>query len=120
MRAPELSEVGASGTPIFSGFIREFGEYNPDFAGGPFASYRIYEQMRRSDAQVRATLQACKLPLRCAEWAVVAPEDATSKEQEVAAFVEENLFESLNFDAVMQNVLLMLDFGCAMHEEIYE
>lgn len=119
--APEIDgELGASGTPIFSGFLRELGEYNPQFAGGPFACFQLYEQMRRSDAQVRATLQACKLPIRGAEWTVVAPEDASPVEQEATDFVEHNLFERVNFEAAIENALLMLDFGCAAHEDVWE
>ena len=71
----DMSELGATGTPIFGGFLREEGEYNPDLTG--LSAYRIYERMRRSDAQVKATLKAVKLPIRGAKWDVVAPADAT-------------------------------------------
>jgi phage gp29-like protein len=118
-RAPD-GQFGAAGTPIFDGFLRELGEYNAEFAGGPFAAFRLYEKMRRSDAQVAGTLMACKLPIRCAEWGIVAPEDATPVEKEAAEFAEENLFESCDFEAAMENALLMLDFGCAAHEDVFE
>ena len=50
---PSLIEMGTTGTGIFGrGYIRELGEYNPDFSGGPFTAYRTFEQMRRGDAQV--------------------------------------------------------------------
>jgi phage gp29-like protein len=115
---PQLGEIGATGTPIFSGFLYDQGEYNPDVTG--LNAYRTYEKMRRSDAQVAATLMACKLPVRSAEWAVTIPDTATPIEKEAAEFVETCLFDDLDFDAVVSNALLMLDFGAAAHEDIYE
>ncbi|MGH9352333.1 MAG: hypothetical protein ACRD2G_09260, partial [Terriglobia bacterium] len=57
---------GVSGTPITSGFLIDLGEYNPELMGRN--AIPIYEKMRRSDAQVRATLMACKLPVLSAKW----------------------------------------------------
>ena len=111
---PDTSVVGATGTPIFYGFVRDLGEYNPRLEGRE--GFRVYEQMRRSDADVAAALAACKLPIRAADWQVVAaevgdhPDAATSgrrisstgegkntqaKAKEVAEFVRENLFGGL-------------------------
>src|SRR5437879_5937669 len=71
---PDTSLVGASGTPIFYGFVRDLGEYNPRLEGRE--GFRIYEQMRRSDADVAAALAACKLPIRAADWQVVPAEES--------------------------------------------
>ena len=82
--------------------------------------FRIYEQMRRSDADVAAALAACKLPIRAADWQVVPAEESVrqptdrsqesegsktsstgagrvtqAKAKEVAEFVRENLFGGL-------------------------
>ena len=113
----DIAELGASGTPIFGGFLRELGEYNPEFTG--FSAYRIYERMRRSDGQVRATLAALKLPIRGAEWTVIAPPDANAVEKEATEFVESCLMDELDFDAIIRNALLMLDFGSAVHENVW-
>ena len=163
---------GISGTPIPSGFLYDLGEYNPELAGR--SALPTYERMRRGDAQVRATLAACKLPIQSAKWEVVA-QDTTShpersegspernteilrfaqndkrraqndsmrvsstgagrateaKAKEIAAFVRDNLFGGLefrtstgawatqNWDDVVRNALLMLDFGCAAHEDVW-
>jgi phage gp29-like protein len=117
---PSMVEMGTTGTGIFgSGYIRELGEYNSDFSGGPFTAYRTYEQMRRGDAQVAATVMAMKLPVRCAEWAVRPPKDATPAEKECAEFVEGCLFDDLDFDRTLENLLLALDFGAGCHEDIW-
>jgi phage gp29-like protein len=116
--APDMAEYGASGTPIFGGFLRERGEYVPELQG--FEAIQVYERMRRSDAQVAATLMAMKLPIRSAEWDVVAGEDASPVEEEAAEFVKDCLFKDLNFTDVLRNALLMLDFGVAAHEDVYQ
>src|SRR5437667_8527345 len=143
---------GISGTPIPSGFLYDLGEYNPELAGR--SALPTYEKMRRGDAQVRATLAACKLPVQSAKWEVIAAEDRNSedgrvssfefrvsstgagktthsKAKEIAAFVRDNLFGGLefrtstgawatqNWDDVVRNALLMLDFGCAAHEDVW-
>ena len=167
----DLAKVfGVAGTPITSGFLRDLGEYNGELLG--LSAIRVYEKMRRGDAQVRATLAACKLPVQSAKWEVIAterrrdvdfgargsqrtpsdvgppsanPEPQTpnpvsstgagrntqAKAKEVAAFVKDNLFGGLefrtstggwatqNWDEVVRNALLMVDFGCAVHEEIW-
>jgi hypothetical protein len=138
---------GVSGTPITSGFLLDLGEFNPELAGRN--AIATYEKMRRGDAQVRATLMACKLPVLAAKWEVVPAENSGSRQQqsgarasslasrhsslakEVAEFVKENLFGGLEFQSstggwvsqtwqsVIFNALLMLDFGCAVHEDVW-
>ena len=49
---PDLAEYGTTGTPIFGGFLRDAGEYNPALEG--LSAFTTYEKMRRSDAQVDA------------------------------------------------------------------
>lgn len=113
----DLAEMGATGTPIFGGFLRELGEYNPELTG--LSAIRVYEQMRRSDAQVLATLAAVKLPIRGAEWAVEEPDNASPVEKEATELVRSCLLEELDLDGIIENALLMLDFGCAAHEDVY-
>jgi hypothetical protein len=124
----ETLPVGLPGTPIFHGFLEDFGEYNPQLEG--LTAIRTYEKMRRSDAQVAATLLACELPIRAANWDVL-PATSDPLDQEIAGFVKENLFGGLEYvspagvkttqcwDDVLRNALLMLPFGAAAHEEVY-
>ena len=124
----ETLPVGLPGTPIFHGFLEDFGEYNPMLEG--LTAIRTDEKMRRSDAQVAATLLACELPIRAANWDVL-PASSNPLDQEIAQFVKDNLFGGLEYispsgvkstqcwDDVLRNALLMLAFGAAAHEEIY-
>ncbi len=125
---PETSPAGLPGTPIFHGFLADVGEYNGQLEG--LAALRVYEKMRRSDAQVAATLLACELPIRAAIWDVH-PATESAFDREVAAFVRDNLFGGLEYvapsgvkvsqcwDDVLRNALLCLAFGASVHEEIY-
>jgi hypothetical protein len=127
-KMPAHHPIGLPGTPIFGGFLKDFGEYNSQLEGLP--AIRTYEKMRRSDAQVAATLLACELPIRAAHWDVLPASDAP-EDREIARLVRENLFGGLEYvspsgvkvsqcwDDVLRNALLMLAFGAAAHEEIY-
>jgi len=121
------------GTSLFGGYVRDLGEYNAKLQ--PPGAFQVYEKMRRSDADVAAALLACKLPIRAAESQIVPgvedndPGFAAAKE--IAEFVEDNLLGGLeyvspaglkvsqSFEKVVESALLMLDFGCFAHEEIY-
>lgn len=115
--APDLNEYGATGTPIFGGFLRDAGEYNPTLEG--LSAFTTYEKMRRSDAQIAATLMGMKLPIRSAEWTIQEPADATPVEREATEFVRQEMLEEIELDSVIENALLMLDFGCAAHEDVW-
>jgi Protein of unknown function (DUF935) len=124
----QSAQHGLPGTPIFHGFLSDFGEYNSVLEG--LSAVRTYEMMRRSDAQVSATLLACELPVRMATWEI-APASDSALDKEIADAVRENLFGGLEYespsgvkttqtwDEVLRNALLMLTFGAAAHEEIY-
>ena len=129
----DTSAYGATGTPIVSGFVTDLQEYNPILRGRP--AFATYEQMRRSDADVAALLMAMKLPIRSAEASIIPAEDKpggpSSLSKEIAEFVEDNLFGGLEyenalgmkssqrFESVIENALLMIDFGCAGHEDLW-
>lgn len=127
------STIGAPGTAIFSGFVKDMGEYNPKLDGRN--AFWTYEKMRRSDADVCAAMLACKLPIRAADKQIVpgnTPSDPDHQfAKEIADFVRENLFGGLEahtatgsvtsqtFESVEENALLMLDFGCSGHEDLW-
>jgi len=129
----DTSLRGAVGTANFAGFIRDLGEYNPVLEGRN--AFLIYEKMRRSDADVKAALLACKLPIRAADYQIVPGlkenEPGFGLAKEIAEAVRDNLIGGLesptstgcwvtqNFETVKENALLCLDFGCAAHEDLW-
>jgi hypothetical protein len=130
---PDTSLRGAVGTANFAGFIRDLGEYNAVLEGR--SAFLIYEKMRRSDADVKAALLACKLPIRAADFQIVPGIKECDKgfrfAKDIADEVRENLLSGLesptstgswvtqNFETVKENALLCLDFGCAAHEDMW-
>ncbi|MGO8733257.1 MAG: hypothetical protein ACLQVM_10735 [Terriglobia bacterium] len=130
---PDTSLRGAVGTANFAGFIRDLGEYNAVLEGRN--AFLIYEKMRRSDADVKAALLACKLPIRAADFQIVPGikegDPGFSFAKKIADEVRENLLSGLesptstgswvtqNFETVKENALLCLDFGCAAHEDLW-
>jgi hypothetical protein len=142
----KTATFGVSGTPLTSAFLLDLGEYNSQLVGR--GAIPTYEKMRRSDDMVAALLKVWRLPVMSAKWDVVEAKDENEKRprktasngagrstggkrKEVSAFVRENLFgglesptstggwESQDWQSVIYNATLMLDFGCSALEEIW-
>ena len=86
----------------------------------------VYEKMRRSDSQVQAMLLVLELPIRSTKW-VVEPYDAkSSRDVEIAEFVEENLFAgppkgmTQHWDDFLRLALTMFPFGHSVFEKVFE
>lgn len=113
--------LGGSGTKIYNGFIEN--DYNASLEGqeGLFK----YEKMRKSDAQVQATLLVIELPIRATEWYIDPAKDennvVTPEAQEQADFVTEALFHKLKrpWDDQLREELTMLPFGHSVFEKVY-
>jgi len=109
-KAPKKDvELGESGTAIFGGSISDE-EYVNELVGSQ--AITTYDRMRKSDGVVKASLLACELPIRAANW-YVEPASEDEKDKEVAEFVSQNLFEkmSITWDDFLRQCLLMLPFG---------
>lgn len=85
-----------------------------------------YDQMRKSDAQVFATILACELPIRSTKWFVDAARDendeVSDEAKEIAKFVENALFSEMSItrDALLSEILTMLPFGFSLFEKVYK
>ena len=109
-------EIGDSGTHILDGFISE--EYNTELIG--IKAFTKYDEMRKSDATVRAAEQAVSLPIRGAEW-YVKPASEDQKDKDIAAFVERCLFEfpEQPFEDFLRQALLSLPYGVMAFEKVF-
>lgn len=110
------TELGASGTPIFSGII-DTGEYQPDLKGDNLID--VVNQMRWSDASVQLALLTISLPILSADWDIV-PASEDSQDIEVAEFVKSALFEKISWEDNLRQALLMLPYGFQVFELIYK
>jgi len=81
---------------------------------------KVYDQMRRSDGQVQAVLLVLELPIRATRW-YIEPGSEEDRDQEIAEFVQKNLFEGMEhtWDDFLRKVLTMLPFGHAVFEKVY-
>lgn len=108
--------LGDSGTRMLHGIITE--EYNPELQG--IEGIKIFDEMRKNDAAVRAALLACTLPIRRADW-FIKPGNDTPEAEEQAAYVRHALFDWLDitWDDVLRQALLMVPFGVMLFEKVY-
>lgn len=111
-----MKEVGESGTPNFHGIITQ--DYNQNLRGQ--SAITIFEEMRRSDATVNATLNALKLPILSAERRIEPTDQNDERQVEIAEFVRSNLFERLNFENFLREAMAYKDFGFYYFEKVYE
>lgn len=114
-------EFGVSGTAVYGGYIQ--GEdYNKDLDDFTKA-VRIYDKMRKGDAQINAMLSVLKLPLRGATWMCVPPEDGDLVDQQIADFCNACLFEDdamdFSWDYTLRHILLQLDHGFSVFEVVW-
>jgi hypothetical protein len=68
-----LTELGGTGTVIVNGFLTGQ-DYNKELTGTKRID--IYDQMRLSDATVRAGLNVVKLAILSADWYIKSPTDS--------------------------------------------
>lgn len=110
-------EIGDSGTKIYDGIINE--EYNADLRGTKGIS--VYDEMRKSDATVRAIMMICTLPIRSTKW-YVEPASEDKADVEIAQFVEDNLMDkmTITWDDFLRQALLELAFGVMVFEKVYQ
>lgn len=114
---PYIAEMGRTGATAYSWYLRQ--EYNPKLIGN--LGILKYDEMRRSDATVRSSLRMVKTPLVAARW-FVEPASEKKKDQTIAKFISDNLFcwMSTSWLQVLNEALLMLDYGYYMFEKVYD
>lgn len=114
---PPTGEIGATGSMVSEGKLIQV-DYNADLR--PPEMYDVFDRMRKSDGQVRAVMQAIKLPLLAATWSI-APASEDARDREIAEFIEAGLFAMTKpWDVVLRNILLHLDYGYMPLEKVWE
>ena len=112
------TEQGVTGTKIYGGLV--YGqEFNAEWTD--IKQFENADKMRRTDAQVNASLLSIELPIRSATF-TVEPASDDNKDLEIAEFVEDNLFHNKNFswNFFIRHVLYHLQFGCYLFEQVYQ
>lgn len=81
--------------------------------------HKIYNKMRRANAQVRKNLSGVNAPILSANWYIEAA--STEKKDIIAAsLMERILFKDAKFNSILREILTMLAHGHSVFEPIYE
>ncbi len=115
--APSFAEIGATGQTSWGAYPRD--EYNAKLRG--IEGLRIFDQMRKSDGQVRQSLQLIKTPVIAGRW-YMQPASTSQQDRNIADFVWRcfNEFMTISFKQVLKESLSALDFGHWVWEIVYE
>ncbi len=117
---PLTAEGGAAGTINMSGFISDE-EYLGDLA--PPKAWRVYREMMRSSARVRASIRVITAPILSASPKVQPAEDGDNVDQGIADFVQAALFgKGVLRDTwrdVLKHLLSRLGYGVAVAEKVW-
>lgn len=113
--------AGRSGLQHWAGYLTE--EFLPELRG--IRGYRIYDEMRRNEPTVAASLTAMTMVIGSVDWEAV-PGEAGKRsdlpEDLAAADFINKAKGRINrpFDSIMADVLTMLPFGWALFEVTYK
>lgn len=115
-RSANFSEVGDTGLKRWGGMV--FEEFLPHLRW-PRAA-KIYQEMESNDPVVGAILYVCEQLLRRVEWKVQAG-GPTTVDKEAQEFLESCLDDmSTAWSDTIAEILTMLPYGFAWHEEVYK
>ncbi len=115
---------GTSGTEIYAGYYDE--EYLQKIQGQQ--GIDIYDEMRRSDAQIRMLLSTVKNPILSAKWSIE-PVDESDEQVEIKNFIDYLLFENIGepdkskvktWIEFLEESLTFLDFGYSCFEIVHK
>lgn len=97
---------------------------NPTDIGAMFPKLnelRTYDRMIRADAQVRTSLNACKVPVLTSTW-YMEPASDEQIDQDASEFVDYNLFQnmSVSWARFLEQACRFLEYGCSSFETVFE
>lgn len=114
--APNFAEYGSPGLTRYVGYVQE--EFLPQLQW-PRAS-KIYQEMESNDPVIGAVLYVCEQLIRRVNWRV-APASSETVDQEAAQFLKSCMDDmSTSWNDTVAEILTMLPYGFAWHEEVYK
>lgn len=114
---PKISTaaIGNSGTQIFGGYFSE--DYLHELTGRRGA--KIWDEMRRSEAQISMLMNAVKNPIKSANWNIE-PYDLNDPEcVKHAELCDMILNEQLDINTFKHEALTFIEFGFAIFEPVH-
>lgn len=111
----QLKGIGNSGTQVFGGYFSE--EYLHDIRGRRGAL--IWDEIRRSEAQVAMLLNAMTNPIKAANWDVEAYDESDPECVKHKELVKKCLFEQIDFNTFKHEALTFVPFGFSLFEIVH-
>lgn len=114
------SEIGASGTQVWNGTLvgeEYLSTLDTSYGGNGF---RIYNEMRRSDPIVRATLKLIEHTLKRGKW-YVEPAGDSPQDKEIAEFVNDALFNrmTITWNDILRLICTQYAYGFMVFEKVF-
>lgn len=112
---PDMRQIGTSGKTTYNW---EDDEYNPRLRG--YEGLKTYDEMRKSDGQIRSTLRLIKTPVIAGRW-YMHPASRSTQDVNAAEFAWKCLTEemSIPFNQLLMDALTMMDFGYSLFEKVW-
>jgi phage gp29-like protein len=107
--------VGNSGTQVFGGYFSE--EYLQELRGREGA--KVWDQMRRSEAQIAMLLNAVSNPIKAAEWNIEPFDPSNPDSVRQAEFCEMAIKDMIDWQTFLTESLTVLPFGFSMFEVVH-
>lgn len=99
--------------------LNKLREYVPELANKTL-ELRKYDEMIKSDAQVRAIMRACKIPVLAGQW-YVEPASDSQDDKDCAEFVQYNIDNmSITWSQFLEEVLHFVEYGFSVFEIVYK
>lgn len=111
---PQYQALGNSGTELFGGYFTE--EYLQKLRGRRGA--KVYDEIRRSEAQVAMLLNAIMNPIKAAVSQFEAAQNVPNAEMH-KEFIEYNAKDCIDWETHVHEALTMLIFGYSLFETIH-
>lgn len=122
-KLPTIS-AGTSGTEIFAGRFDE--EYLIGLMGED--AIKKYDEMRRSDGQIKMLLSVVKNPIKSASWSIE-PYSDDPRDVEIANFAKHIMFKDIasangrkkkKFNELISEILTCIEFGYSIFERVHK
>lgn len=114
--SPPRGELGSASTTQWGNYATR--DYNPQLRGYP--GLRKFDEMRRSDGEVRMALTLRKMPILAARW-YIEPYSKSRRDKKIAEHVWKCLTEymSVSWPQLLRELLLHFDFGWYALEKVW-
>lgn len=113
----QIKPIGASGTELTGGYFSE--EYLTKLRGRRGA--KVFDEMRRSEAQISMLLNAIMNPIKSATWEIQPADEALVPDAKLhQEFIEECRLNMIDWETHLHEALTLIAFGFSVFEVVHQ